>query len=115
VGEVVDGGGEYVDGSDEVGGTLGVVDGAMEVFVWWLAGRCPGCRCFGLPRETDGARASPAEIGWDARPICWLARRLAAIETAAAIRIPNKAKPSQRMLDGTLIASSGRIGSRLRP
>jgi hypothetical protein len=115
VGEVVDGGVECVEGPDEAGGTLGVVDGSVEVVVWWLAGRCPGCRCFGLPRETDGARASPAEIGWDARPICWLARRLAAIETAAAIRIPNKARPSQRTLGGILIASSVQIGSRLRP
>jgi hypothetical protein len=95
-----------VGGSEEVGGEPGTVDGSVEVVVWWLAGGCPGWRCFGLARETAGARASPAEIGWDARPICWLARRLAAIETAAAIRMPSRARPSQRMVAGTLIASS---------
>jgi hypothetical protein len=109
---VVDGGGEYVGGSEEVGGGLGAFDGSAEVVVWWLAGRCPRWRCLGFARDTAGARASPAETGWDARPICWLARRLAAIETAAAIRIPSRARPNQRMVAGILIASSGRVGPR---
>jgi hypothetical protein len=60
-----------------------------------------------LPRWVPavlGASASPAEIGSEARPICWLATLLAAIETPAAIRTPRIARPIQRADGGSLIA-----------
>jgi hypothetical protein len=44
-------------------------------------------------------------IGSDASPICWLATRLAAIEIAAAISIPSRARPIQRAGAGILIRS----------
>jgi hypothetical protein len=40
-----------------------------------------------------GARASPAEIGSEARPIWRLARLPAAIATAAATAMPSSARP----------------------
>ena len=81
-------------GSVRVRGARLVVRGGWRAS--WLG---PGTACRGsaiagvgprrlrrrLRLRPGGASASPAEIGCEARPICWLARRLAAIDTAAAI------------------------------
>jgi hypothetical protein len=50
-----------------------------------------------------GISWSPAEIGSEASPICWLVRLLAAIETIAAAAMPSSANPDHRTHAGTLI------------
>jgi len=107
-------GGELVRGpeGEEPGATgvlvVGVVDGgALVVPAWPFPGIGPlcarwrwacACRCSARPalRSAAGASASPAETGSEASPICWLARRLAAIATTAATTIPSSASPSHR-------------------
>jgi hypothetical protein len=90
----------------------GVVGGAVAGGGGVALGFVPFGRCsradgaewrVALSPRSEGARASPAVSGSEARPICWLASPLAAMEIPAAIRMPSSARPIQRTVAGTLI------------
>jgi hypothetical protein len=74
------------------GGAVTVASGGAAGVVAVVVPCPPPARL--LPRLA-GAKASPAEIGSEERPIWRLARPLAATATAAAMTMPSSARPIQ--------------------